>query len=43
MSLAIAGLVASGETEVDTAEATEVTFPNFVELMEGLGVRIRKV
>lgn len=42
MSLAVAGLVASGETEVDTAESMAVTFPNFVELMDGLGARMQK-
>ena len=35
MALAIAGFVADGETEVSTAEAIKITFPNFVELMNG--------
>ena len=37
MSLAIAGLAADGITTVTTAEAINVTFPNFVELMGSLG------
>jgi 3-phosphoshikimate 1-carboxyvinyltransferase len=41
MSLAVAGLAIPGQTEVDRAEAVEVTVPNFVELMQKLGARIR--
>jgi 3-phosphoshikimate 1-carboxyvinyltransferase len=41
MALAVAGTAIPGETEVDRAEAVEVTFPNFVELMQKLGARIR--
>ncbi|MFQ5431509.1 MAG: 3-phosphoshikimate 1-carboxyvinyltransferase [Nitrospinota bacterium] len=37
MSLAVAGLAAKGVTTVTTAEAINVTFPNFVELMSSLG------
>jgi 3-phosphoshikimate 1-carboxyvinyltransferase len=33
MALAVAGLACEGETRIDTAEAMQVTFPNFVELM----------
>lgn len=40
MSLAIAGFVADGKTEIDTAESIAVTFPNFASLMESLGARI---
>jgi 5-enolpyruvylshikimate-3-phosphate synthase len=29
--------------EVDTAEAVSVTFPDFVELLAGLGADIRRV
>jgi 3-phosphoshikimate 1-carboxyvinyltransferase len=43
MALAVAGLAIPGATEVDTAESVQVTFPNFVELMEGLGAKMRKV
>jgi 3-phosphoshikimate 1-carboxyvinyltransferase len=42
MALAVAGLAIPGRTEVDTAESMEVTVPNFVELMKGIGGRIRK-
>ncbi len=42
MALAVAGMAASGRTEITTAEAAAVTFPNFVELMAGLGARIRQ-
>jgi 3-phosphoshikimate 1-carboxyvinyltransferase len=37
MSLAVAGLIAEGETTVTRAEAHRESFPNFVELMRGLG------
>lgn len=40
MALAVAGLAAEGVTEIETAEAMGVTFPNFVELMTGLGARM---
>ncbi|NTU62404.1 MAG: 3-phosphoshikimate 1-carboxyvinyltransferase, partial [Chloroflexi bacterium] len=37
MSLAVAGLIAEGETTVTRAEAYRESFPNFVELMHSLG------
>ena len=37
MSLAVAGLVANGETTVTGAEHVDVSFPNFFELLESLG------
>lgn len=40
MSLAVAGLVANGETIIDTAEATDVTFPNFLKTFRHLGANI---
>ncbi len=40
MALAVAGMNLDGETTVYTAEALDVTFPTFVELMTGLGARI---
>jgi 3-phosphoshikimate 1-carboxyvinyltransferase len=40
MALAVAGLRASGATTVTTAEAIDVTFPTFVELMRGLGAQM---
>ena len=42
MALAVAGLAIPGETEVDRAESVGVTFPNFFDLMQRLGARIRK-
>ena len=33
MSLAIAGLNAIGSTKIDTAEAVDITFPGFFELL----------
>lgn len=40
MALAVAGMACDGVTEVDTAEAVSITFPNFVELMRKAGARI---
>ncbi len=42
MSLSVAGLAIPGRTEVDTAEAVEVTVPNFLQLIQSIGGRIRK-
>lgn len=41
MALSLAGMVAEGATEVDTAESIDVTFPGYVEKMRALGARIR--
>jgi len=41
MALAVAGLGASGRTEVTTAEAAAVTCPSFVDLMRSAGGRMR--
>jgi 3-phosphoshikimate 1-carboxyvinyltransferase len=41
MALAMAGLGCEGQTVVDTAEAVSVTFPNFVDLMQGVGAGIQ--
>lgn len=43
MALAIAGLAAEGETIIHSAEALDVTFPNFVELMQSVGARVETV
>ena len=40
MALALAGLAVEGETIVGPADALDVTFPNFVELMNGIGASI---
>jgi 3-phosphoshikimate 1-carboxyvinyltransferase len=41
MALSIAGLITDGNCVVDTAEAMNITFPNFVELMASLGADIK--
>lgn len=43
MSLAIAGLNATGETIIDTAEAMNVTFPSFVDCIKNCGGKIELV
>ena len=43
MALAVAGLAAEGVTEIESAEAMGVTFPDFVELMTGLGADMELV
>ena len=43
MALAVAGLACEGQTEIDTAEAVSVTFPNFAELMQSVGAKISTV
>ncbi|MFP3903008.1 MAG: 3-phosphoshikimate 1-carboxyvinyltransferase [Armatimonadota bacterium] len=40
MALAVAGLGCEGVTEISTAEAVNITVPNFVELMSRLGASI---
>lgn len=40
MALTVAGLGCEGGTQISTAEAVEVTFPNFVELMNQLGAAV---
>jgi 3-phosphoshikimate 1-carboxyvinyltransferase len=40
MALSLAGMIADGYTEIDTAEAIKVTFPNYVEIMKELGAKI---
>jgi len=40
MALAVAGLAAEGRTEIATAEAAAVTFPNFVDMMVALGAKM---
>ncbi len=43
MALALAGLNADGETAIDTAEAINVTFPDFVEILQRSGACIDMV
>lgn len=40
MALAVAAMGAAGTTRIATAESAAVTFPNFIELMQGLGANI---
>ncbi len=40
MALAVAGLLADGETTIDTAEGINKTFPNFVHLMNSIGAQM---
>ena len=40
MSLAVAGLVAEGETTVTGAEHVDVSFPGFFDLLYGLGADV---
>ncbi len=40
MALSLAGMIAKGKTTIDTAEAINVTFPNYVDLMKKLGANM---
>ena len=40
MALAVAGLVADGETRVDSAESVRITYPTFLESMRDLGAQM---
>ncbi len=40
MAMSLAGMAVDGQSEIDTAEAVSVTFPNFVELMRSIGANI---
>jgi len=42
MALAVAGLACGSELEVDTAEASNVTFPDFFDLMKSIGAAIER-
>jgi 3-phosphoshikimate 1-carboxyvinyltransferase len=41
MALSLAGLIAKGKTEINTAEAIKMTFPNYIEVMNYLGANMR--
>jgi 3-phosphoshikimate 1-carboxyvinyltransferase len=43
MALSLAGLIAKGNTEIDTAESIDVTFPDYVHLMNKLGARMEVI
>ncbi len=40
MALTVAGLLAEGETTIDTAENIKKTFPNFIETISSLGAKV---
>ncbi|MGA1874338.1 MAG: 3-phosphoshikimate 1-carboxyvinyltransferase [bacterium] len=40
MSLSLAGMIAEGITQIDTAESIRVTFPDYISLMQNLGGRM---
>jgi 3-phosphoshikimate 1-carboxyvinyltransferase len=40
MALSLAGMALEGETTIDTAEAVNVTFPEYVKLMQSIGARM---
>jgi len=40
MALAIAGLIAEGETRISSAEAVRITYPTFVSSMQAIGARM---
>jgi 3-phosphoshikimate 1-carboxyvinyltransferase len=40
MALSLAGMALEGDTTIDTAEAVNVTFPDYVKLMQSLGAKI---
>jgi len=41
MALSLAAMAADGQIEIDTAEAMNVTFPDYVELMCSIGAKMR--
>jgi len=43
MALSLAGMTVEGQTVIETAEAINVTFPDYVELMRSLGAKMNLV
>ena len=43
MALSLAGMMAEGETKIDTAESVDITFPGYVEKMLQVGARMKLV
>ncbi len=41
MALSVAGLMAEGQTEIETAESASVTFPEFFNLMKSINAEIK--
>ena len=42
MALSVAGLIAEGETVIDTAESVKKTFPGFIKTMKSLGANMHQ-
>jgi len=42
MALAVAGLIAEGTTQIDSAESARITYPTFVSSMQALGAEIEE-
>ena len=43
MALSLAGMMAEGETEIDSAESIDITFPGYVAKMGQLGAQMEIV
>jgi len=43
MALTLAGMAASGETTVDTAETINITYPTFIDDFIGLGAKLKRI
>ena len=41
MALSLAGMIAEGETTIDSAESIDITFPGYVEKMCQVGARMK--
>jgi 3-phosphoshikimate 1-carboxyvinyltransferase len=42
MALAVAGMLAEGETRIDSAESVRITYPTFIPSMQSLGANMRE-
>ncbi|MFH1590930.1 MAG: 3-phosphoshikimate 1-carboxyvinyltransferase [archaeon] len=43
MALSLAGMIADGTTEIDTAEAVDVTYPTFIDDLATLGAQLKVI
>ena len=43
MALSLAAMAIDGQTCISTAQAVNVTFPNYVELMKTLGAKMKMI
>jgi len=41
MALSLAAMATEGQTSIDTAEAMNVTFPDYVKLMTAIGANMK--